>query len=108
MAFTEQEIKKFQALADEMAILIEDPDGTSNEASVAYGQIGRVCAKVLSRHAALEAKRTTRAGHVTKFQTSRQKRTEKIRSTKRGGATGPAPSASTGAQPGAAPRGRTT
>ena len=88
MAFTEAEIKKFQTLADEMAQLIEDPDGTSNEASVAYGKIGRVCANVLSRHAAMEAKRSTRAGHVTKFQTSRQKRTEKIRSTRRGTSAG--------------------
>jgi hypothetical protein len=90
MAFTDPEIKKFQALADEMAQLIEDPDGTSNEASVAYGKIGRVCANVLSRHAAMEAKRTTRAGHVTKFQTSRQARTEKIRNKKRGTSAGPA------------------
>lgn len=98
MAFTEQEIKKFQVLADEMAQLIEDPDGTSNEASVAYGKIDRVCANVLSRHAAQEAKRTTRAGHVTKFQSSRQKRTEKIRSTKRGGSTGPATSTTPGSR----------
>ena len=99
MAFTEAEIKKFQTLADEMAQLIEDPDGTSNEASVAYGKIGRVCANVLSRHAAMEAKRSTRAGHVTKFQTSRQARTEKIRNKKRGGTAGPttASSASQGA-----------
>lgn len=90
MAFTESEIKKFQSLADEMAQLIEDPDGTSNEASVAYGKIGRVCANVLSRHAAMEAKRTARATHVTKFQASRQSRTEKIRNKKRG--TGAAPS----------------
>jgi len=93
--FTEDEIKKFQTLADEMAQLIEDPDGTSNEASVAYGKIGRVCANVLSRHAAMEAKRTTRAGHVTKFQTSRQTRAEKVRSKKRGGAPTSGPATST-------------
>lgn len=86
--FTEVEIKKFQSLADEMAQLIEDPDGTSNEASVAYGKIGRVCANVLSRHAAMEAKRSTRAGHVTKFQTSRQTRAEKVRNKKQGAGTG--------------------
>jgi hypothetical protein len=90
MAFTESEIKKFQSLADEMAQMIEDPDGTSNEASVAYGKIGRVCANVLSRHAAMEAKRTARAGHVTKFQTARQSRAEKVRNKKRGSAAGPA------------------
>jgi hypothetical protein len=76
---------RWQTLANEVAQLIEDPDGTSNEASVAYGKIGRVCANVLSRHAAMEAKRTTRAGHVTKFQTSRQTRAEKVRTKKRGG-----------------------
>lgn len=85
MAFTSDEIKKFQALADEMAKLIEDPDGTSNEASVAYGKIGRVCAIVLSRHAALEAKRTMRTTHATKFKASRDTRTEKVRSRKSGG-----------------------
>ena len=96
--FTEAEIKKFQALADEMAQLIEDPDGTSNEASVAYGKIGRVCANVLSRNAAMEAKRTTRAGHVTKFQASRQARAEKVRNKKHGGSAGAATqTASTGA-----------
>ena len=99
MAFTEPEIKKFQTLADEMARLIEDPDGTSNEASVAYGKIGRVCANVLSRHAAQEAKRTTRADHVTRFKDSRQKRTEKIRSSRRGS---PAPAA--GSNPTSRPR----
>ena len=93
--FTEAEIKKFQTLADEMAQLIEDPDGTSNEASVAYGKIGRVCANVLSRHAAMEAKRTTRAGHVTKFQTSRQTRAEKVRNKKRGGSASAGPATST-------------
>ena len=96
MAFTENEIQKFQALADEMSKLIEDPDGTSNEASVAYGKIGRVCANVLSLHAAMEAKRTARASHVTKFQASRQSRAEKIRNKKRGGAAGPAPTTSQG------------
>lgn len=85
MAFTPDEIKKFQALADEMAKLIEDPDSTSNEASVAYGKIGRVCANVLSRHAALEAKRATRSTHVTKFQASRTARAEKTRQKKGGG-----------------------
>jgi hypothetical protein len=96
MAFTEAEIKKFQALADEMAQLIEDADGTSNEASVAYGKIGRVCANVLSRYAAAEAKRTARAGHVTKFQTARQSRAAKVRGKKTGtgaGAAGPTTSA---------------
>lgn len=90
--FTEAEIKKFQTLADEMSQLIKDPDGTSSEASVAYGKIGRVCAGVLSRHAAMEAKRTIRAEHVTKFQTSRQERADKLRSRKHG--SGPVPSAS--------------
>jgi len=101
--FTEDEIKKFQTLADEMAQLIEDPDGTSNEASVAYGKIGRVCANVLSRHAAMEAKRTTRAGHVTKFQTSRQARAEKVRTKKHGASAGTgsaAQSTTQGTQPG--------
>jgi hypothetical protein len=98
--FTEQEIKKFQALADEMAQLIEDPDGTSNEASVAYGKIGRVCANVLSRHAAMEAKRTTRAGHVTRFKTSRQTRSDKIRN-KKPGSGAPAGSSTQTVNPGA-------
>lgn len=96
--FTEDEIKKFQGLADEMAKLIEDPEDTSNEASVAYGKIGRVCANVLSRHAAMEAKRTARAGHVTKFQTARQARADKVRQKKRGagaGSTAPAAGAGT-------------
>ncbi len=93
MAFTESEIKKFQSLADEMAQLIEDPEGTSNEASVAYGKIGRICANVLARHAAAEAKRTARAGHVTKFQTARQSRAEKVRNKKRSAGAGPATSA---------------
>jgi hypothetical protein len=99
MAFTEPEIKKFQELSDEMAKLIEDPEGTSNEASVAYGKIGRVCANVLSRHAAQEAKRSTRSNHVTKFQASRTTRAEKARS-KKGGNPAPAPSASTSASSG--------
>lgn len=99
--FTEAEIKKFQELADEMAKLIEDPDGTSNEASVAYGKIGRVCAGVLARHAAMEAKRSARAGHVTKFQSARQSRAEKVRNKKRGGSAGTGPATSTAA-PGAA------
>jgi hypothetical protein len=92
--FTEEEIKKFQSLSDEMSQLIEDPDGTSNEAAVAYGKIGRICSNVLSRHAAMEAKRTARAGHVTKFQTSRQARAEKVRNKKRGGGAGTGPATS--------------
>ena len=99
MAFTEAEIKKFQTLADEMAKLIEDADGTSSEASVAYGKIGRVCASVLAHHAAMEAKRTARADHVTKFQTARQSRAEKVRNKKRGA--GPAPQATSAGTTGA-------
>lgn len=100
MAFTPDEIKKFQSLADEMAQLIEDLEGTSNEASVAYGKIGRVCANVLSRHAAVEAKRTTRTTHVTKFQASRNARAEKARNKK--GGTIPTSATASNAQPGAA------
>lgn len=102
--FTDAEIKKFQELSEEMARLIEDPDGTSNEASVAYGKIGRVCSNVLARHAAMEAKRTTRSGHVTKFQNARQSRAEKVRNKKHGGSAGAGPATSTAAPGAARPR----
>ena len=77
MAFTSEEIKKFQDMADEMARLIEDRDTTSNEAVTAYGKIGRVCTKAIAEDAALAAKRTTRATNVTRFQTARQNRNSK-------------------------------
>lgn len=43
-----------------------------------------MCANVLSRHAAMEARRAARAGHVTRFQATRQSRAEKVRNKKRG------------------------
>lgn len=101
MAFTAAEIQKLTELSDEMAKLIEDVDNTSNEASVIWGQAGRMFARGLARHAAIEAKKTTRATHTTKFQNSRQVRMEKTRNKKNGGS-GPAPSASTSNQPGTA------
>jgi hypothetical protein len=77
MAFKPEEITKLQAMADEMATLIEDRDNTSNEAAIAYSKIGRVCARAIAEDAALAAKRTTRATNVTRFQTARQNRNSK-------------------------------
>jgi hypothetical protein len=84
MAYKADEVKWFQETADEMAKRIEDRDNTSNEAAVAYSRIGRICARALASDAALSAKRTQRATHVTKFQAARQARNNK------GGAAGQA------------------
>ena len=81
MAFKPEEIKKFQDMADDMAKRIEDRESTSNEASIAYSKIGRVCAKARAEDAALTAKRSTRAASVTQFQTARQNRNAKKGST---------------------------
>ena len=92
MAFRPEEIKKFQDMSDEMAKLIEDRENTSNEASIAYSKIGRVCARAVAENASLAAKRETRAANVTKFQTARQNR-----NAKKGGAT-PQPAAQNAGQ----------
>jgi hypothetical protein len=76
MAFRPEEITRFQTLADEMAKLIEDQEASS-EAVVAYGKIGGVCTRALAANAAADAKRTTRSGHVQKFQTARQTRIQR-------------------------------
>jgi hypothetical protein len=94
MAFKPEEIKKFQDMADEMARLIEDRDTTSNEASIAYSKIGRVCSRAIAEDAALAAKRTARANNVTKFQAARQNRNSK----RPGAAPQPAQAARGGAQ----------
>ena len=91
MAFKPEEITKFQQMSDEMAKLIEDRDSTSNEASIAYSKIGRVCARALATDAAVAAKRETRAANVTKFQTARQNR-----NAKKGGSTPQATTQNTG------------
>jgi hypothetical protein len=95
MAFKPEEIKKFQDMADEMARLIEDRDNTSNEASIAYSKIGRVCSRAIAEDAALAAKRTARATNVTRFQTARQNRNSK----RNGAAPQPAQPARGGSQP---------
>ncbi len=76
MAFREEEIKRLQALSDEMVKLIED-SATSSEASVAFGKIGRVCARAIADNAAAAAKRMTRAESVKRFQAARQARAGK-------------------------------
>jgi hypothetical protein len=92
MAFTDNEIQKFTELSKEMATLIKDADNTSNEASVAYGKIARVCTQVLSRHAARAAAKEARQTSVSELQASRQERQEK--KGKKGGQT-PSPVAGT-------------
>ncbi len=90
MALNAQEVQRLQTLSDELAKLVEDKDATSNEASVAYGKIGRICARALAVEAAAAAKRGKRDEHVKKFQAARQTRLQK-----KGGAgtTSPAQSA---------------
>ena len=96
MAFTDSEIKKFNELSDEMAKLIEDEVNTSNEASVIYSQVGRICSRALARHAALEAKRTFRADHVSKFKNARQSRADKVKNKKQGGPASSSPAQTSG------------
>jgi len=90
MAFTPAEITRLTTLSEEMVNLIQNAT-TSNEGAVAYSRIGKVCTRAIATNAAQEAKRTTRADNVTKFQTARQNRT----AAKKGGtAPTPAPEAS--------------
>ena len=73
MAFRPEEIKRLEALSDEIIKLLQDKE-TSNEANVAFGRIGNACTKALATHASMEAKKTTRTGSITKFQAARQAR----------------------------------
>ncbi len=75
MAFRPEEIKRLEALSEEMVKLLQDQE-TSNEANVAYGRIGNACTKALASHASIEAKKTTRTGNITKFQAARQARAQ--------------------------------
>lgn len=84
MAYKPEEIKWFQETSDEMAKRIENRDDTSNEAAIAYSRIGRICVRALAEDAALSAKRTQRATHVTKFQAARQARSKKKDATNQG------------------------
>ena len=75
MAFRPEEIKRLEALSDEVIKLLQDKE-TSNEANVAFGRIGNACTKALAAHASMEAKKTTRTGNITKFQAARQARAQ--------------------------------
>jgi hypothetical protein len=71
--FLPDEIKFFETLSEDMLKRMADVNASSS-ATVACSKIGRICTRVLAEHAALDAKRNTRAGRVTKFQAARQAR----------------------------------
>ncbi|GHO56719.1 hypothetical protein [Ktedonobacter robiniae] len=70
---SETEVKRLEELSEEMIKAIENT-GTSAEAAVVYGKIGRACSRALAQEAARNALRTTRTQHTTKFQSARQTR----------------------------------
>lgn len=77
MAFKPEEVTRLRQMAEDMAKFIGDEQNTSNEASVVYGKIGRICARALANVAATEARLNERSGHVQKFQAARAARLQK-------------------------------
>jgi hypothetical protein len=70
---SETEVKRLEALSEEMIKEIENT-ATSSEAAVVYGKIGRACSRALAQEAGRNALRTARSQHTTKFQSARQTR----------------------------------
>ncbi|GHO50952.1 hypothetical protein [Ktedonospora formicarum] len=70
---SDAEVKRLETLSEEMVKSIEN-SGTSSEAAVVFGKIGRACSRALAQEAGRNALRSARSQHTNKFQSARQTR----------------------------------